>query len=175
MNKVQRESQHNRNLFCCLAFTKQIFCWLMPSSFHLSFVVILTNYEKISCTHFDKKWKNQLYCLCLKMTADFGNFVAKTDKKRQMKDEMKQTKHDQLEKRKEEKKGNTGPCRFVYCLWRGGFLLDQWAPAAPLELKSCRSFVSVRAFNAHAHLAPHARRRLATVLTAPLRLQQQSS
>ena len=73
----------------------------------------------------DQKRKNQLYCLRLKMTADFGNFVAKTNEKRQMKDEMKQTKHDQLEKRKEEKKGNTGPCRFVYCLWRGGFLLDQ--------------------------------------------------
>ena len=28
----------------------------------------------------DQKRKNQLYCLCLKMTADFGNFVAKTDK-----------------------------------------------------------------------------------------------
>ena len=65
---------------------------------------------------------------------------------------------------KERKKGNTGPCRFVYCLWRGGFLLDQWAPAAPLELKSSLSFVSARAFNAHAHLAPHAWRRLATVL-----------
>ena len=29
-----------------------------------------------------------LYCLCLKMTADFGNFVAKTDEKRKTKDEM---------------------------------------------------------------------------------------
>ena len=33
----------------------------------------------------DEKRKNQLYCLCLKMTADFGNFVAKNDKKRKMK------------------------------------------------------------------------------------------
>ena len=73
----------------------------------------------------DQKRKNQLYCLCLKMTADFGKFVAKTDKKPQLKDEMKQTKHDQLKKEKRKKKGNTGPCRFVYCLWRGGFLLDQ--------------------------------------------------
>ena len=36
----------------------------------------------------DEKQKNQLYCLCLKMTADFGNFVAKNDKKRKTKDEM---------------------------------------------------------------------------------------
>ena len=28
-------------------------------------------------------------------------------------------------RKKRGKKGNTGPCRFVYCLWRGGFLLDQ--------------------------------------------------
>ena len=35
-----------------------------------------------------KKRKKQLYCLCLKMTADFGNFVAKNDKKRKTKDEM---------------------------------------------------------------------------------------
>ena len=40
---------------------------------------------------FDEKRKNQLYCLCLKMTADFGNFVAKTDEKQKTKDEMKQT------------------------------------------------------------------------------------
>ena len=74
----------------------------------------------------DQKQKNQLHCLCLKMTADLRKFVAEFDKKKQKtKDEMKQTKHDQLEKEKEEKKGNTGPCRFVYCLWRGGFLLDQ--------------------------------------------------
>ena len=33
-----------------------------------------------------------------------------------------------------------------------------------MELKSSLSFVSARAFNAHAHLAPHAWRRLATVL-----------
>ena len=33
----------------------------------------------------DEKWKNQLYCLCLKMTADFGNFVAKNDEKQKMK------------------------------------------------------------------------------------------
>ena len=46
----------------------------MPGSFHLS--------------HFDEKKKNQLYCLCLKMTADFGNFVTKTDKKQKTKDEM---------------------------------------------------------------------------------------
>ena len=30
----------------------------------------------------------QLYCLCLKMTADFVNFVNKTDEKRKTKDEM---------------------------------------------------------------------------------------
>jgi hypothetical protein len=36
----------------------------------------------------DEKRKNQLCCLCLKMTADFGNFVAKTDKKRKTKDVM---------------------------------------------------------------------------------------
>ena len=36
----------------------------------------------------DEKRKNQLYCLCLKMTADFGNFVAKNDEKRKTKDEM---------------------------------------------------------------------------------------
>ena len=58
-------------------------------------------------------------------------------------------------RKKRGKKGNTGPCRFVYCLWRGGFLLDQWAPAAPLELKSCLSFVSARAFSAHAHHTKH--------------------
>ena len=33
----------------------------------------------------DEKQKNQLYCLCLKETADFRNFVAKTDEKRKMK------------------------------------------------------------------------------------------
>ena len=38
------------------------------------------------------------------MTADFGKFVAKTDKKPQLKDEMKQTKHDQLKKEKRKKK-----------------------------------------------------------------------
>ena len=32
-----------------------------------------------------KNEKNQLYCLCLKMTADFGNFVSKNDKKQKMK------------------------------------------------------------------------------------------
>ena len=88
--------------------------FLSIAGFILSFVL-----------RFDEKRKNQLYCLCLKMTADFGKFVAKTDKKPQLKDEMKQTKHDQLKKEKRKKKGNTGPCRFVYCLWRGGFLLDQ--------------------------------------------------
>ena len=36
----------------------------------------------------DEKRKNQLYCLCLKMTADFGNFIAKNDKKQKTKDEM---------------------------------------------------------------------------------------
>ena len=49
---------------------------LMPGSFHLSSFVFC---------HFDEKLKNQLYCLCLKMTADFGNFVNKTDEKRKMK------------------------------------------------------------------------------------------
>ena len=29
----------------------------------------------------DEKQKKQLYCLCLKKTADFGNFVAKNDEK----------------------------------------------------------------------------------------------
>ena len=49
--------------------------FILPGSFHLS--------------HFDEKQKkNQLYCLCLKMTADFGNFVNKTDKKQKMKDGM---------------------------------------------------------------------------------------
>ena len=40
--------------------------------------------------HFDlcTNEKNQLYCLCLKMTADFGNFVAKTDEKQKTKDVM---------------------------------------------------------------------------------------
>ena len=38
-----------------------------------------------------KNEKNQLYFLCLKMTSDFGNFVAKTDEKLKTKDEMKQT------------------------------------------------------------------------------------
>ena len=52
---------------------------LLPSSFCLSFFV---------CRHFDKNQKNQLCCLCLKMTADFGNFVNKTDEKRKTKDEM---------------------------------------------------------------------------------------
>merc|ERR1719273_1437804 len=33
----------------------------------------------------DEKRKNQLYWLCLKMTADFGNFVTKNDKKQKMK------------------------------------------------------------------------------------------
>ena len=36
----------------------------------------------------DEKQKNQLYCLCLKMTADFGNLVAKNEEKRKTKDEM---------------------------------------------------------------------------------------
>ena len=36
-------------------------------------------------SYMTKNEKNQLYCLCLKMTADFGNFVAKTDEKRKMK------------------------------------------------------------------------------------------
>ena len=106
-----------------------------------------------------KNEKNQVYCLCLKMIADF---VTETDQKQK----LNETNMISWRKKREEKKGNTGPCRFVYCLWRGGFLLDQWAPAAPLELKSCLSFVSARSFNAHAHLAPHARRRLATVLKA---------
>ena len=39
---------------------------------------------------FDEKRKNQLYCLCLKMTADFGNFIDKTDEKQKMKDVMSQ-------------------------------------------------------------------------------------
>ena len=39
----------------------------------------------------DKKQKNQLCCLCLKMTADFGNFVTKTDEKRKVKNVMKET------------------------------------------------------------------------------------
>ena len=39
----------------------------------------------------DQKRKNQLYWLCLKMTADFRNFVAKTDEKRKSKDEMNRT------------------------------------------------------------------------------------
>ena len=39
----------------------------------------------------DQKQKNELHCLCLKMTADFGNFIVKTDKKQKTKDEMKQT------------------------------------------------------------------------------------
>ena len=51
----------------------------MPGSFHLSIFVF---------RHFDEKRKNQLYCLCLKMTADFGNFIDKTDEKRKTKDEM---------------------------------------------------------------------------------------
>ena len=39
-----------------------------------------------------RKWrKKQLYCLCLKMTADFGNFVAKNDEKGKTKDEMNPT------------------------------------------------------------------------------------
>ena len=36
----------------------------------------------------DEKQKKQLYCLCLKMTASFGNFVTKNDEKRETKDEM---------------------------------------------------------------------------------------
>ena len=39
----------------------------------------------------DQRRKNQLYCFCLKMTADFRDFVAKTDKKRKAKDEMNRT------------------------------------------------------------------------------------
>ena len=39
----------------------------------------------------EKRKKKQLYCLCLKMTADFGNFVAKNDEKRETKDEMNPT------------------------------------------------------------------------------------
>ena len=39
----------------------------------------------------DQKRKNQLHCLCLKVTADFRNFVAKTDEKQKTKDEMNQT------------------------------------------------------------------------------------
>ena len=35
-----------------------------------------------------EKRKRQLYCLCLEMTADFGNFVAKNDEKQKTKDEM---------------------------------------------------------------------------------------
>ena len=55
--------------------------WVSFSShFWFSFFVVCQN---------DEKRKNQLYCVCLKMTADFGNFVAKTDKKRKTKDEMK--------------------------------------------------------------------------------------
>ena len=54
-------------------------------------VCILANYEHFIPFSFfvnDEKRKNQLYCLCLKMTADFGNFVAKNDEKRKTKDEM---------------------------------------------------------------------------------------
>ena len=40
----------------------------------------------------DQKQKNQLYCLCLKVTVDFRNFIAKIDEKRKTKDEMNQTK-----------------------------------------------------------------------------------
>ena len=39
----------------------------------------------------DEKQKNQLHCLCLKMTADFRNFVAKTEEKWKAKDEMNRT------------------------------------------------------------------------------------
>ena len=50
--------------------------------------VVSVSYERFIPFSFfvnDKKRKNQLYCLCLKMTADFGNFVAKNDEKRKMK------------------------------------------------------------------------------------------
>ena len=51
---------------------------------------VVSNERFISFSFFvnDEKRKRQLYCLCLKMTADFGNFVAKNDKKRKTKDEM---------------------------------------------------------------------------------------
>ena len=39
----------------------------------------------------NQKQKNQLYYLCLNMTADFRNFVAKTDEKQKPKDEMNRT------------------------------------------------------------------------------------
>ena len=68
-----------------------------------------------------KNEKNQVYCLCLKMIADFGIFVTETDQKQK----LNETNMISWRKKREEKKGNTGPCRFVYCLWRGGFLLDQ--------------------------------------------------
>ena len=51
-------------------------------------VQIVSLYERFIPFSFfvnDEKRKKQLYCLCLKMTADFGNFVAKNDKKRKMK------------------------------------------------------------------------------------------
>ena len=51
----------------------------MSFSSHFSIFVFRQN---------DEKRKNQLYCLCLKMTADFGNFVAKTDEKWKTKDVM---------------------------------------------------------------------------------------
>ena len=38
-----------------------------------------------------KNEKNQLYCLCLKVTADFRNFITKTDEKQKTKDEMNRT------------------------------------------------------------------------------------
>ena len=43
----------------------------------LSFFVILT-----------KNKEQQLHCLCLKMTTNFGKFVTKTDEIRKTKDEM---------------------------------------------------------------------------------------
>ena len=55
--------------------------------FYDIFQPLKTNERFIPFSFFvnDEKRKNQLYCLCLKMTADFGNFVAKNDEKRKMK------------------------------------------------------------------------------------------
>ena len=86
-------------------FLQQIFDWLIfspKSSWGISRTKIQFHFYIFKCpVHYifrfsyfgqnDQKRKNQLYCLCLKVTADFRNFVAKTDENRKTKDEMNRT------------------------------------------------------------------------------------
>ena len=70
-----------------------IFSWYQncATTFISDFCPVHYNFRFSYFGENDEKQKNQLHCLCLKMTADFRNFVAKTDEKWKTKDEMNRT------------------------------------------------------------------------------------